>query len=147
MTATLHTAGQIVYTDLEVGQLVPSEAAVATFARTAKNIALFLAAPFIGLVYAMLLPFVGLGMMAIIGGKALVKNPAALRALIAARKVALFALAPFIGLVYAMLMAQCGQVGFHLQWLQWAHCSRPRQTAVRSPNLAKGPTSSFGRAD
>ena len=110
MTATLHTAGQIAYPEMELGHLVPSEAALTTFARTAKNIALFLAAPFIGLVYAMLLPFVGLGMMAVIGGKALVKNPVAYQALIAARKIALFALAPFIGLVYAVLMPFFGIV-------------------------------------
>ena len=36
-----------------------------------RNIALFLAAPFIGLVYAVMLPFVGIGMLAWIGGKAL----------------------------------------------------------------------------
>ena len=110
MTATLRTAGQIAYPEMEVGRLVPTEAALRTFARRAMNIALFLAAPFIGLVYAMLLPFVGLGMMAVIGGKALVKNPAAYQALIAARKIALLALAPFIGLVYAVLMPFFGIV-------------------------------------
>ena len=36
-----------------------------------KNMALFLSAPFIGLLYAILLPFVGMGMLAWIGGKAL----------------------------------------------------------------------------
>ena len=104
MTATLRTAGQIAYPELELGHLIPSEAALTSFAKTAKNIALFVAAPFIGLVYAMRLPFVGLGMLAVIGGKALVQEPAAYQALIAARKIALFAAAPFIGLVYAMLM-------------------------------------------
>jgi DNA-binding NtrC family response regulator len=38
--------------------------------RTLRNMALFLAAPFIGLLYAVLLPFVGLGMLAWIGLKA-----------------------------------------------------------------------------
>ncbi len=104
MTATLRTAGQIAYPELALGRLIPSEAALAAFARTVKNIALFVAAPFIGLVYAMLLPLVGLGMLAVIGGKALVKEPAAYEALIAARKIALFAAAPFIGLVYVMLL-------------------------------------------
>ena len=104
MTATLCTAGQIAYPELALGRLIPSEAALAAFARTVKNIALFVAAPFIGLVYAMLLPLVGLGMLAVIGGKALVKEPAAYEALIAARKIALFAAAPFIGLVYVMLL-------------------------------------------
>lgn len=37
-----------------------------------KNMALFLSAPFIGLLYAVLLPFVGIGMLAWMGGKALV---------------------------------------------------------------------------
>src|SRR5450756_1919837 len=40
-----------------------------------KNIALFLAAPFIGLVYALFLPVVGLAMLAWIGGKALLALP------------------------------------------------------------------------
>lgn len=41
-----------------------------------KNIALFLAAPFIGLAYAVMLPFVGLGMLAWLGGRALLtKTP------------------------------------------------------------------------
>ena len=110
MTATLRTAGQIAYPEMELGRIVPRQAAVATFARTLKNIALFAAAPFIGLVYAMLLPFVGLGMLAVIGGKALVKVPAAYQALIAARKIALLVAAPFIGLAYAVLMPFFGIV-------------------------------------
>ncbi len=41
-----------------------------------KNIALFLAAPFIGLAYAVMLPFVGLGMLAWLGGRTLLtKTP------------------------------------------------------------------------
>jgi DNA-binding NtrC family response regulator len=39
-----------------------------------KNIALLLAAPFVGLVYAVSLPFVGLGMLAWFGGRALVRR-------------------------------------------------------------------------
>jgi len=42
-----------------------------------KNIALFLAAPFIGLAYAVMLPFVGMVMLARIGGQALMKKKAA----------------------------------------------------------------------
>ena len=34
------------------------------------NVALFLLAPFIGLVYAMALPFVGIGMFLVVGAKA-----------------------------------------------------------------------------
>jgi hypothetical protein len=36
-----------------------------------KNVALFLAAPFVGLVYALLFPFIGLGMLGWMGVKAL----------------------------------------------------------------------------
>ncbi|MEI8031086.1 MAG: response regulator [Comamonadaceae bacterium] len=40
-----------------------------------KNVALFLAAPFIGLAYAVLLPFVGIAMLAWVGGRALRGKP------------------------------------------------------------------------
>jgi CheY-like chemotaxis protein len=39
-----------------------------------KNMALFLVAPFVGLVYAVLLPFVGLGMLAWVAAEPLVKR-------------------------------------------------------------------------
>jgi len=41
---------------------------------TIKNIALFLAAPFIGLAYIVAMPFVGLGMLAWFGYKAVMKR-------------------------------------------------------------------------
>ncbi|MBK5204254.1 MAG: response regulator [Polaromonas sp.] len=40
-----------------------------------KNIALFIAAPFIGLIYAVLLPFVGIAMLAWFGVQALLAKP------------------------------------------------------------------------
>ena len=43
----------------------------------AKNIGLFVAAPFLGLVYVLVFPFVGLAMLAWIGGRALLKRPGA----------------------------------------------------------------------
>lgn len=45
-----------------------------TIAGITKNTALLLAAPFVGLVYAVSLPFVGLGMLAWFGGRALVRR-------------------------------------------------------------------------
>jgi len=60
----------------------------------AKNIALFLASPFIGLIYLLAMPFVGLGALAWIGVKALVKK------LPAAKAVALAITAPLVGLVF-----------------------------------------------
>jgi CheY-like chemotaxis protein len=42
-----------------------------------RNVALFLAAPFIGLAYAVLLPFVGIAMLAWVGGRALLAKRSA----------------------------------------------------------------------
>ena len=82
MTTTIRTAGQM---PVQFAIPMPTQAATAAAATTVKNIALFLAAPFIGLIYAMALPFVGLVMLAVIGGKALVKAPATWQALAAAK--------------------------------------------------------------
>ena len=67
-------------------------------------IALFLAAPFIGLLYALALPFVGLAMLAMIGGKPFAKT----RVFPKIKNIALFVAAPFIGLAYAMAMPFIG---------------------------------------
>jgi hypothetical protein len=73
-----------------------------------KNMALFLMAPFIGLLYAVLLPFVGLGMLAWIGGKALVARPRAREAL----RFGVFMLkvmaAPWIALAYLVALPFVG---------------------------------------
>ena len=107
MTATLHTAGHMGLPVVDFAEFLPTQAIV-TAARTLKNVALFAVAPFIGLVYAVALPFVGLAMLAWIGMRALVKAPAAYQALIAARNVALVAAAPLIGLVYAVTLPFVG---------------------------------------
>ncbi|MCX7168845.1 MAG: response regulator, partial [Proteobacteria bacterium] len=62
----------------------------------AKNIALFLAAPFIGLLYVMAMPFVAAGMLAWFGGKALAKKVPIVK------PIALTIAAPFIGLVFVV---------------------------------------------
>jgi hypothetical protein len=69
---------------------------------TAKNVALFLVAPFIGLAYAVLLPFVGMVMLLITAAKALVAAGALGYAARFVKNVALLIGAPFIGLVYAV---------------------------------------------
>ena len=71
---------------------------ILTFAGKA---ALFVAAPFIGLAYALFLPFFGLGLLAwmvvrTLGRYTMLKN------------IALFAAAPFIGLAYALLLPFVG---------------------------------------
>lgn len=65
----------------------------ATFWIHAKNVALFAAAPFIGLAYIVLFPFVGLAMLAWMGAKAALKSEKV-------RTTAKIATAPVIGLVF-----------------------------------------------
>lgn len=67
-----------------------------------KNVALFLVAPFIGLVYAVLLPFVGIAMLLWTAGKALAATGALGNVAHGLKNVALLLAAAFIGLVYAV---------------------------------------------
>jgi CheY-like chemotaxis protein len=73
-----------------------------------RNVALFFAAPFIGLAYAVLLPFVGLGVAAWFGVQALLKSPALRRAGAAVLTAAKIVLAPFIGLAYILVLPFAG---------------------------------------
>jgi CheY-like chemotaxis protein len=66
-----------------------------------KKVALFAAAPFIGLLYAVLLPFVGLGALAFLGIKAMKKNATIL-------KIATVIVAPFIGLAFIVTLPFVG---------------------------------------
>jgi len=75
----------------------------------AKNITLFLAAPFIGLIYLVAMPFVGLGALVWIAAKALAEKMPALKA------IALAITAPFIGLAFIVAMPFLG-----LGALAWA---------------------------
>jgi CheY-like chemotaxis protein len=68
------------------------------------SIALFMAAPFIGLLYALALPFVGMAMLAYVAYTAFAKT----NAYVHAKQVGLFFAAPFIGLAYAMLLPFVG---------------------------------------
>ncbi|MGI9133944.1 MAG: response regulator, partial [Rhodoferax sp.] len=86
----------------------PVVAEPASALRRIRNIALFLAAPFIGLVYALMLPAVGFGMLAWTAGKALMQYPSARKAVAFAAKAAKLAAAPFIGLVYAVTLPFVG---------------------------------------
>jgi CheY-like chemotaxis protein len=86
----------------------PQQAAAPSQASMLKNMALFLSAPFIGLLYAVLLPFVGLGMLAWIGGRALYGQPKARKVM----RFGAFALrmlaAPFIGLAFLIVLPFAG---------------------------------------
>jgi len=77
------------------------------------NIAMFLAAPFVALAYVVLLPAVGLGMLAWIGGKALFRRMVGEAGM--GRKVArfsynigMFFAAPFVALAYVVLLPLIG---------------------------------------
>ena len=93
MSATLHTNGHLNTMGLPVVDFKHIEQAAVQAARNLKNVALFAAAPFIGLVYAMALPFVGLVMLALVASRAFTKSPAKA----AVKNVVLLAAAPFIG--------------------------------------------------
>lgn len=82
----------------------PAAAAAAPVRKhgTLVNMLLFLSAPFIGLLYAVLLPFVGLGMLAWIGGKAALESPKVREGVAFATFMAKLVFAPFIGLGYVI---------------------------------------------
>ena len=73
-----------------------------------RNMVLFLIAPFVGLAYAILLPFVGLGMLAWFAVRALVECGALPKALRVAKKVLLVGAAPFAGLAYVIALPFAG---------------------------------------
>lgn len=73
-----------------------------------KNMALFLSAPFVGLVYAVLLPFVGMGMLLSVAGKALMKQAAFREVLAYAKFLVKMAVAPFVGLAYIVALPFIG---------------------------------------
>jgi nitrogen fixation/metabolism regulation signal transduction histidine kinase len=73
-----------------------------------RNMALFLSAPFIGLLYAILLPFVGLGMLAWFAAKALRQSETARQRVRVGAKVVAIAMAPFAGLVYLVALPFIG---------------------------------------
>jgi len=89
-------------------QEVPAVAEPGSTGGTLKNVALFLAAPFVGLAYILAFPFVGLGMLAWMGAKALVTHGRARKFANLAKNVSLFLAAPFIGLAYIVILPVVG---------------------------------------
>lgn len=85
-----------------------AEEAAHGIGRTLKNIALFFAAPFVGLAYILAFPFVGLGMVAWIGGKALMKYPAARKTADVGRRVGMVVAGPLLGLAFVLLLPWIG---------------------------------------
>ena len=96
----------------EIAETAPEETGVG-IGGFLKNIALFFAAPFIGLAYVALLPFIGLGMLAGVAGRTAWKLAVANSSRIGRvgrfmKNATLFFAAPFIGLAYVALFPFIG---------------------------------------
>jgi CheY-like chemotaxis protein len=87
----------------------------ATVAGVAKNILLFLAAPFFALAYIIALPFVGLGILAVLAVRAAARNETMAAIGLALKKIGLFIAAPFIALAFVIALPFVG-----LAMLAWA---------------------------
>jgi len=74
--------------------------ATAESVSTLRNIALFLAAPFVGLAYVVAAPFVGLAMLARMGATALLNRSGKVTGFL--KNIALFFAAPFVALAYVL---------------------------------------------
>jgi len=73
-----------------------------------KNIALFIAAPFVGLAYILAFPFVGLGMVVWMGAKAAARHRLTAKIGLIAKNIGLLMVSPFIGLAYVLLFPFIG---------------------------------------
>jgi hypothetical protein len=94
----------------------PTEARVAApEGGTLKNIALFLAAPFIGLAYIVAFPFVGLVVLAVLAGRAAAKFEAVKTVGLVLKNVGLVVVAPVLGLAYVVFFPFIGLAA--LAWL------------------------------
>ena len=81
----------------KAGTATPESTATAT-----KNIALFLAAPFIGLAYIVAFPVVGLGLLAVLTVRAAAKFSAVRTLALVCKHIGMAVAAPFIGLTYVV---------------------------------------------
>jgi CheY-like chemotaxis protein len=73
-----------------------------------KNVALFFAAPFVGLVYILAFPFIGLGMLVRMGALELMKHRAPRMIAGVVKNVALVITAPLLGLAYIIALPFIG---------------------------------------
>lgn len=77
-----------------------AEHAANSFALFAKNIALFIASPFVGLAYVFAFPFIGLGIMVWLGARAFKNSQLLHKTAKFMKQVRMYIVAPFIGLAY-----------------------------------------------
>lgn len=104
----LRAAPAALQTPAVVEDAPAAAAAPETFGARLKSIALFFAAPFIGLVYAMFLPFVGLGIAIKYGYEAMLKNARLRPAAIGLKWAGTLVAAPFIGLAFIVVLPFAG---------------------------------------
>ena len=102
-------------TEVAVAPVETAEVAPERKEGAIKSVALFFAAPFIGLAYLIALPFVGGAMLGWMALKAGLKYNAIRNAGVILKHVALLAVAPFIGLASIVLLPFIGLVA--LGWL------------------------------
>lgn len=93
----------------------PAVAEAPGLGRVLKNIALFFAAPFIGLAYIAALPFAGAGFMAWLAVRAIFKVKAVRKAALVLKHVAMAIAAPVLGLAYVVFFPVIGLA--MLAWL------------------------------
>ncbi len=88
---------------------VPAEpGTLRKIASSAGKVGLFVAAPFIGLAYALFLPLFGIALLGWLAARALLRYSTFRKVAVFVKNVALFAAAPFIGLAYAILLPFVG---------------------------------------
>ena len=79
------------------------------------NIVLFFAAPFIGLIYVIAFPLVGLAALAVLAGRVLAKYEAVKTTALVVKNVGLMVAAPVLGLAYVVLFPFIGLAA--LAWM------------------------------
>jgi len=107
-THALQPPAPVSVTPAPVAELEAASVAMIETRHPVKNVAKFLVAPFVGLAYAVLLPLIGIAMLAWTALQALMTIPAAQRILMRVRDIGLFVAAPFIGLLYAVMLPVVG---------------------------------------
>ena len=93
-----------------------------------KNMALFLVAPFVGLAYALLLPFVGVAMLAWVAGKALYDSTKVRAAMRFGGYAAEAVAAPLAGLAFILMLPFVG-----LAMLLWVAARAAMDAARGAP--------------
>jgi len=116
------SARDVLAAPLEEPVITPAAAETAAakaagIATALKNVALFLAAPFIGLAYIIALPFVGLAVLAVLAARAAAKTEMMKAVGVAIKHAGMLIAAPFIGLAYIVLVPVIG-----LGLLLWLAC-------------------------